>query len=90
MHKHWKAPRKTLGALRKNAERHEDETMETARTGSLWRIASTRMPTRWDCETAATPHSFHYLRTKKEKMGHTLTFPHHAGSREGESACIHL
>jgi GTP cyclohydrolase II len=40
------------------------------------------------CEVAATPHSFHYLRTKKEKMGHALTFPHNAGIRERESACI--
>jgi GTP cyclohydrolase II len=40
------------------------------------------------CEAAATPHSFHYLRTKKEKMGHALTFPRHAGIRDGESACI--
>jgi 3,4-dihydroxy 2-butanone 4-phosphate synthase/GTP cyclohydrolase II len=40
------------------------------------------------CEVAATPHSFHYLRTKKEKMGHALTFPHGAGIRDGESACI--
>jgi GTP cyclohydrolase II len=40
------------------------------------------------CETAATTHSFHYLRTKKEKMGHELTLPHHAAIRDGESACI--
>ena len=40
------------------------------------------------CETVATTHSFHYLRTKKEKMGHELTFPHHAAVRDGESACI--
>lgn len=26
------------------------------------------------CEVAPTPHSFGYLRTKKEKLGHTLTF----------------
>lgn len=26
------------------------------------------------CEAAPTPHSFGYLRTKKEKLGHTLTF----------------
>jgi GTP cyclohydrolase II len=40
------------------------------------------------CETAATAHSFPYMRTKKEKMGHTLTFPHHAGIRDGESAYV--
>jgi 3,4-dihydroxy 2-butanone 4-phosphate synthase/GTP cyclohydrolase II len=40
------------------------------------------------CEAAATRHSISYLRTKKEKMGHALTFPQHAGIRDGESAWI--
>src|SRR5262249_30597442 len=43
---------------------------------------------RFPCEVAATPHSFHYLRTKKEKMGHALSFPPNVGIRERESACI--
>jgi len=29
------------------------------------------------CEVAPNPHSFAYLRTKKEKMGHTLTLGQH-------------
>jgi hypothetical protein len=40
------------------------------------------------CETAATPYSLRYLRTKKEKMGHALTFLHYAGIHDEESACI--
>jgi hypothetical protein len=62
--------------------------MGTAETGTLWRIVSTRMPTKWGmfdvnagvevvaripCEAPPNPHSFAYLRPKKEKLGHTLT-----------------
>jgi 3,4-dihydroxy 2-butanone 4-phosphate synthase / GTP cyclohydrolase II len=32
------------------------------------------------CETSANPYSLPYLRTKNEKMGHTLSLPHHDGS----------
>jgi 3,4-dihydroxy-2-butanone 4-phosphate synthase/GTP cyclohydrolase II len=32
------------------------------------------------CEAAPTPHSFGYLRTKKERLGHTLTFASQAGN----------
>ena len=50
--------------------------------------AGVEIVARVPCEAAATPHSFAYLRTKKEKMGHALTFRHYAGIRDGESACI--
>jgi GTP cyclohydrolase II len=40
------------------------------------------------CETVATPHSFRYLRTKKEKMGHALTFRYQAGVGDREGANI--
>jgi GTP cyclohydrolase II len=32
------------------------------------------------CEVAPNPHSFAYLRTKKERMGHALTLRHGAGA----------
>jgi hypothetical protein len=62
--------------------------MGTAQTGTLWRIVSTRMPTKWGMfdanagveaaaripgEVPPNPHSFAYLRPKKEELGRTLT-----------------
>jgi GTP cyclohydrolase II len=40
------------------------------------------------CEPAATPHSFRYLRTKKEKMGHALTLRNYVGTGDREIECI--
>jgi GTP cyclohydrolase II len=40
------------------------------------------------CEPAATPHAFRYLRTKKEKMGHTLTLRNHVATGDREIECI--
>jgi hypothetical protein len=34
------------------------------------------------CEAAPNPHSLAYLRTKKEKMGHTLTLRHGASTAQ--------
>jgi len=39
------------------------------------------------CEAAPTPHSFGYLRTKKEKLGHTLTFGQSATSASPVAPC---
>src|SRR5262245_21212831 len=38
------------------------------------------------CEAPITPHSVRYLRAKKEKLGHALTFRHLAGGDDPESA----
>jgi hypothetical protein len=32
------------------------------------------------CEAKASPYSLPYLRTKKEKMDHALSLPHHDGT----------
>jgi GTP cyclohydrolase II len=39
------------------------------------------------CEAAPNPHSFAYLRTKKEKMGHVLSLGM-ANARTGEELCV--
>jgi GTP cyclohydrolase II len=39
------------------------------------------------CEAAPSPHSFTYLRTKKEKMGHALSLGM-AKARTGEEVCL--
>ena len=40
---------------------------------------------RVSCETPPTPHSFGYLRTKRDRLGHTLTFGQH--ERRIDSDC---
>lgn len=68
---------------------HANRARATAQTGAVWRIASTPLPTPKEvrahrdngievvqglpCEVGPTVHPLAYLRTKKEKMGHTLT-----------------
>ena len=62
--------------------------MGTAQTGTMWRIVSSRVSTKWwnanasvevgariPCEAPPNPHSFAYLWAKEEKLGHGLT-PH--------------
>jgi 3,4-dihydroxy 2-butanone 4-phosphate synthase/GTP cyclohydrolase II len=39
------------------------------------------------CEAKANPYSLPYLRTKKEKMDHALSLPHHDGTGEIKDLC---
>jgi hypothetical protein len=49
------------------------KTMTAIPTGPLWRIASIELVIQLSCEAAPNPHSFAYMRTKKERMGHALS-----------------